>query len=845
MKKYCFILLACIVAVSCGEKTPREGVSLQLANQRKAFISNIEYNLYFRIPENRQESLRGRVDIGFISSKKANVILDFRASEDMIGDVIMDGNRVEYRFINGHILIPGKYISVGENCITLEFTPCDGSLNRSDEFLYTLLVPDRASTVFPCFDQPDMKAVFALTLDIPESWKAVTNGMDETCQPQTEGEKRMVFKATQPISTYLFAFAAGKFETVSQTHHERTLTMFHRETDKEKLERNTDVLFQLHYGALQWLKEYTGIPYPFGKLDFVLIPGFQYSGMEHPGAIFYNDSRLMLDKNPSVNERLNQANLIAHEVSHQWFGNLVTMQWFNDVWLKEVFASFMADLIVNPQYPEVNHELAFLLSHYPRSYTVDRTGGANPIVQPLDNMLNAGTLYGDIIYHKSPIMMRQMVHQMGEIPFRNGVREYLEKYYMGNATWDELICILDSHTQIDLVKWAQDWTLKTGRPVIHGFMKQVNQTQTNSCELVFSAKGTVPQMAFNVSLGEGDSAINKEITLTQNLPLTVPMDDGSCNLSKVLLNSNGMGYGCFVPDSLNLASILKDPSISDNPLQRASLHISLFEMYLENLLNRNMYFDYILKSVAVETEQQIQNYLLGVLKTIWWKFSDNTFRDANAGRVEGVFWEALGGSLTEGQKRAVFSTLASIFVSPESYSRLYNTWVDEHVSGLHISETDRTRLAFELMIRKPDMFETIAFGEANRIENPDRLRRFNFLLQAASNKPSQRLAFVESLWDAQNRKPEPWVLEAVRLLHHPLRADFSLQFIEPMMNLLPEVQRTGDIFFPKGWADAILDGHSSHEARDVVDRWLRENPKLSPNLRLKVLQSADMLYRME
>ena len=133
MKKYCFILLACIVAVSCGEKTPREGVSLQLANQRKAFISNIEYNLYFRIPENRQESLRGRVDIGFISSKKANVILDFRASEDMIGDVIMDGNRVEYRFINGHILIPGKYISVGENCITLEFTPCDLSLIHISE----------------------------------------------------------------------------------------------------------------------------------------------------------------------------------------------------------------------------------------------------------------------------------------------------------------------------------------------------------------------------------------------------------------------------------------------------------------------------------------------------------------------------------------------------------------------------------------------------------------------------------------------------------------------------------------------------------------------------------------
>ena len=188
-----------------------------------------------------------------------------------------------------------------------------------------------------------------------------------------------MFGKTQPLSTYLFAFAAGKFDTISRTENNRKIVLYHRENDLKKVERNLDAIFSSHFHSLNWLESYTGIPYPFDKLDIVLIPDFQYSGMEHSGAIFYRDARLLLDENPSVNQKLGQANLIAHEVAHQWFGNLVTMRWFNDVWLKEVFAGLMADKIVNPQFPEVNHRLSFLLSHYPRAYSVDRTSGSNPI----------------------------------------------------------------------------------------------------------------------------------------------------------------------------------------------------------------------------------------------------------------------------------------------------------------------------------------------------------------------------------------------------------------------------------------------------------------------------------
>src|SRR5688500_13107584 len=152
-----------------------------------------------------------------------------------------------------------------------------------------------------------------------------------------------------------------------------------------------------------------------------MIPSFHVSGMEHPGAILYNQERQLLDESATQNQLLDRASTIAHETAHMWFGDLVTMQWFNDVWMKEVFANFMAAKIVNPSFPEVNHELRFLLAHYPAAYEVDRTPGANAIRQPLDNLNEAGSLYGAIIYQKAPIIMRHLEAIMGEELFREGL----------------------------------------------------------------------------------------------------------------------------------------------------------------------------------------------------------------------------------------------------------------------------------------------------------------------------------------------------------------------------------------------------------------------------------------
>ncbi|MBW3554563.1 MAG: peptidase M1, partial [Gemmatimonadetes bacterium] len=372
----------------------------------------------------------GELDLELTRTGAGPLILDFAPSGRVLA-VRADGRAAAFRHEHGHLVIPSDALSPGrKTAISVSFVAGDAPLNRRDDFLYTLFVPDRAHEAFPSFDQPDLKARFELELTVPPGWTAVANGA-ETGRREGNGAVVVRFAGTEPIPTYLFAFAAGRFQVEEAVRDGRTLRMLHRETDEEKVARNRQAIFDLHATALRWLEEYTGIPYPFGKFDFVAIPSFQYGGMEHPGAILYRSDGLFLDETATRNEELGRASVIAHETAHMWFGDLVTMPWFDDVWMKEVFANFMAAKIVNPSFPDIDHDLRFLLAHYPAAYSVDRTAGANAIRQTLGNLDDAGSLYGAIIYQKAPIVMRQLERLTGEEPFRTGLRAYLADHAFG------------------------------------------------------------------------------------------------------------------------------------------------------------------------------------------------------------------------------------------------------------------------------------------------------------------------------------------------------------------------------------------------------------------------------
>jgi len=821
------------------------GVSKKLAENRKSSISSIVYDLNFNIPSDLKKSVKGEEKIYLKISDLSNpLILDFTPPGENIKKILVNDRSINIVYKKEHIIIDSTFLKKGNNMVKINFIAGDLSLNRNKEFLYTLFVPDRARTAFPCFDQPDLKSSYKLTLEIPESWTAVANGK---IKQQIKKDKKKIFRfyKTKPLSTYLFAFVAGKFKKVTKKWKDQDISIYHRETDKEKIKHNINDIFELVFHSLNWLEKYTQIDYPFAKYDLVAIPSFQYGGMEHTGATLYRASRIFLDKSSSLNQKLNRANLIAHETSHMWFGDLVTMKWFDEVWLKEVFANFIADKIVNPMFPEVNHKLRFLLGHYPSAYSIDRTEGRHPIIQPLDNLKDAGTVYGKIIYHKAPIVMSILEKLIGEKNLKIGLRGYLETFSYGNASWADLINILNTRTEKDLDDWSQTWVYEAGMPYISiGLRKNKNgeisflsieQKDSDNKNRVWT-QPMVTKLFYKNRLEKIQFEFDqRKEKLNKTSGLELPL--------YILQNGDSKAYGFFKLDSQSKKYLLENFNTIEKDLYKGNILVTLWENMLNGLIEPEEFIKTISISLKTEENEQIVHQMLSYLETIYWKFLTEKQRKIFTRKVENILWNLLN---KQGSKNKVeyFETYQRIALSKQAINRLILIWEKKlKIPGLELSQGQFTELSFEIAIRDFDKSGNILEKQLSRIKNPDKKERMKFIIPALSGNKNIRDKFFESLKNPQRRKHEPWVETALHYLHHPLRADSSTKYILPSLKLLKEIQETGDIFFPIGWTSQTLWGHNSSKTVQIIRRFLKQKPDYPRPLKLKILQSADNVFR--
>ena len=787
-----------------------------LARERAATIQDLRYDLTFAVPSARNEPVQGRAVVSLTLRAPSRLVFDFAQPRESVRRVTVDGSDPGADFVNGHIVIPAKATRAGANRIEFEFVAGDAALNRNDEFLYTLFVPARARLTFPCFDQPDLKARYRLKLSVPEGWQAVANGASKPtdgAQPSGLGGTQLEFEETRPLPTYLFAFAAGKFSVETATRNGRVLRMFHRETDAAKVARNRDALFDLHARALTWLESYTSIPYPWGKFDFVLIPSFQFGGMEHAGAILYNASGLMLDESATQNQLLERASVIAHETSHMWFGDLVTMRWFDDVWMKEVFANFMAAKIVNPSFPDVNHELRFLLAHHPSAYQVDRTSGTNPIRQPLANLDDAGQLYGAIIYQKAPVVMRQLELMVGENSFRDGLREYLKRYAYGNATWSDLVRILDGRTRRDLVEWSRAWVEERGRPTFTTQTRVNARGQLDGLDLMLADplnRGLVWPEQLHVVLGFPGVARRVSVDVTGERT-EVREARGLGRPLYVLPSGDGVGYGLFILDDVSRDYLLAHVEDVPDALTRGTAWVTMWDNLLERRIEAAQFLTAAMRALPKEQDEQNAQRVLSYATRLFWRYltPDSASRAGTSVREQCFARES--SAVARRVRRRPGSTPIETPFSRRMVSRGSSASGAERrrCPGLTLAEPDEIALALELAVREVPRWEEILRVQAMRTQNPDRKARFEFVMPALSADPAVRERAFARLSFVENRRREPWVLESLQYLNHPLREAHARRFVLPALGLLREIQKTGDIFFPTRWMESTLSGHTS------------------------------------
>ena len=838
------LLLLTVLAANAQAATsvpPARGVPETLARERAAAISDVRYELRFVIPDARTARVEGREVVRLVLKAPHRIVLDFVSPSDRLRSVRVGGRVVQPILGDDHVTIPAEATRAGENEIEIDFVAGDEALNRNDEFLYTLFVPARARLAFPCFDQPDIKARYSLTLQVPTGWQAVSNGAEAS-----RAGASVTFAETQPLSTYLFSFVAGRFSVETATRNGRALRMFHRETDAAKVARNREAIFDLHAAALSWLEDYTAIPYPFGKFDFVLIPSFQFGGMEHAGAIQYNAASLLLDESATQNQFLNRASVIAHETAHMWFGDLVTMAWFNDVWMKEVFANFMAEKIVNPSFPALNHELRFFLGNYPAAYSVDRTAGANPIRQPLANLDEAGQLYGAIIYQKAPIVMRQLELTVGADSFRDGLREYLKTYSFGNATWTDLVRILDARTPQDLAQWSRAWVDERGRPSVatalqagaNGRIARLILTMTDP-----AGRGRVWPQRLRVTLGYPEGPRTLPVYVS-GATTVVREAAGLPQPLYVLPSGGGLGYGLFILDARSRDYLLQHLEEIPDALTRGAAWVTLWDNLLESRVDARALLDLAARALPRETDEQNTQRILGYTARAFWRFLPQEERVARVARLESLLRSGIARAATISQKSAWFSAFRDLVQTAEGLAFLERVWRrDEKIEGLPFAEPDEIAMALELGVRAVPGWQAILEAQLERTQNPDRKARFAFVMPALSADPAVRVQAFERFRSVENRRREPWVLESLQYLNHPLREAHARQFVAPGLRLVREVQQTGDIFFPTRWTEALLSGHRSPEIAATVREFVAAVPDYPQRLQWTVLSAADELFR--
>ena len=839
-----YLVFLCLISCTTSPEviTNTSGISLDLAQYRKGQVSKVIYDLSFYIPKQKERPIPSKLKLSVTISDLTNPLyLDFKETSKKLQLLSVNEQIIEIQHELEHLIIPQEYLILGQNKIIIDFIAGDLSLNRNDDYLYTLLVPDRARTLFPCFDQPNIKAIFNLSVRVPKEW-TVMAGAQLNTRINDGVNSTFLFNTSDLMSTYLFSFLAGNFQHAASTGKARSMNLLFRESDHTKTTISIPAIFNIHQFGLDYLEEYTDTTYPFQKFDFVTIPGFQYGGMEHVGAIQYRESVLFLDKNATQAQELSRAKLIAHETAHMWFGNLVTMEWFTDVWMKEVFANFMADKIVNPLFEGINHDLQFMAAHYPSAYDVDRTQGSNPIRQDLYNLENAGSLYGSIIYNKAPIMLRQLELTLGKDVFKEGIRTYIKSYSNSNSDWNGLVSILDQKTDLNLRKWSDVWVNSSGRPV---FSEQITYDENqiiskfNLLQQAEDGSTKIWPQTFDVELVYADH-IQKISVLSNSESVELTKAIGLKKPETILYNSNGFGYGVFPSNekNLELSFTLK------NEVSKAHIYLNSYENVILGNGNGLSTYQSFLKGIEIESNEIILGLLIKQTLALFWNNLNSEQRTEQLPKLEKRLLNRLYSDAPKNIKKTIFNAYRSIAYSQEGQETLYRIWNGENqINNLSLNQDDITLLAQTLSLYDhPNALAILSQAKA-KLTNPDKRERFEFLEPALSNNLETRSTFFESFRNPKNRVKESWVQTAATYIHHPLRQKESIRNLKISLELLEEIQKTGDIFFPKRWLDTTIGLYSSEEAYALVIKYLEVYPDIDANLKRKLLQVSDKLYR--
>ena len=828
------------------------GVSLSLARARARTISNVRYGLSLGL--SAADSAVGHVRIAFMRSGSDDAIIDFRGRR--LGEVRVNSRAIARPVFNvDHLRIAATDLRAGENVVEVAFVsdvaPSGASIIRTrdavdgSDYLYTLLVPADANQLFPSFDQPDLKASVSLTLSAPRAWTVLANGSVRTAD--TTGDIVTThFTETRPISTYLIGFSAGPWARFSSTVNGRAIGLYVRKSRAREVD--ADTLLSLSHRALSWMEGYFDRAYPFEKFDLLLAPAFPFGGMEHPGLVMYNEDRFIFRDRPTLTRRIGRFSTILHETAHQWFGDLVTMRWFDDLWLKEGFATYMGAKALAELEPSSDAWKSFYQGNKPSAYAVDQTLGTTPLWQTLGNLDQAKSAYGAIVYNKAPSVLKQLNHLVGEEGFQRGVREFLSTHAYANATWQDLLGSIGKASGRSLDAFGANFMVRLGLPVIEprieiadGRITRLDLVQ-RAAQPALSGPGPWPMRTRVLLAYEGGTSERIDVDLT-GLTTRVTAAAGKPAPVYVFPNVDDYGYFLSLLDSASVRSLEKGAIRRiDDPLLRSMVWGALWDQVRDARMAPARFADLVLRELPLERDEQLIPALTGRL--------DRTIRayatDADAARLRGtaetVLWTGFNdASRSFGVRRGLLDAFISVAATDSGRTRLLWILAADSAAGEPVRDPTRWSVVDRLLVLDDRRAGALLVAQISRDTTADGRRRA--FTAGAARRSSEAKADYFSRFFADRALNEDWASSSLGGFNALEHSDLTLRYLKPALDSLAFIQQNRRIFFLGSWLGSFLGGHRSPVALALVQDWIAAHPKLPVDLRQKILQSADELER--
>lgn len=670
----------------------KRGLTEEEAVLRAKQVTDISYDLQLNVASSRTH-FSGQANIKFrLIDRKLSETLRIDFSGGTVFELQVNGLSLQPKYNGQFIEIPVTAIKGGREAEQNILVKFEHKYNQDGRGLSTFLDPvDKktylssqfeafdANQVFPCFDQPDLKAVFLLVVDAPADWQVVTATRESRIENVSETTKRWTFPKSSKFSTYVMSVHAGPYKMWKEKKPFRVpLRLFARQSIAADVK--PEEWFPITRFGFDFFENYFGVKYPYLKYDQLIVPEFNAGAMENVAAVTFTER--FVSRGPKTKRQMRGlSSTILHEMAHMWFGNLVTMRWWGDLWLNESFATYMATVALSKHPDNTETWRAFAASKF-FTYQEDQMPTTHPVVARVVDTEDALTAFDGISYGKGAAVLHQMIYKLGEPKFKQGLRNYFHKFRETNTTYQDFLASVGASAEVDLGEWSEAWLKTAGLNQLE--MKIDCKSPGTVLVEQSSVSGTqIPRPhVTEVSLLNRDLKIIKTLTATlpakQNFSFSAQLTEPEALACPLIVFPNSGDYGYFkisytesdIERIISALHKVQSPMLRQQLLaigwdhvRDAKLKYMSFTGPIERLLENET--DEIIIHQGMRIAAEIQNFI--------WNSVPNSATDTHRDRLDKVIWQRLKAAKRGSTERAAWTQSLILLSSPWGISKIKET----------------------------------------------------------------------------------------------------------------------------------------------------------------------------